>query len=193
MTDQATDHQVPQLSIKAPRRRVDLTTIFGLFIAAGLIGTALVMGGQPGAFLNAPAFLIVFGGTLAVTSVSFSGKEIRAAGKIIGKTLFQESREPKVIATNLLDISDLARRKGLLALQGVEEDLKKDKFLHKAVQLVKPAQTADCRAVQDCTRGWIDLVLQILKRFGCSNHENCCGLLVPAKRESVCILTAVGE
>ena len=47
---------------------MDLTGIIGLVAGFGVIGTAVVMGGAPAAFVDVPALLIVVGGTLAVTA-----------------------------------------------------------------------------------------------------------------------------
>lgn len=157
MTDQATE-QTPRIEVRAPKRRTDLATVFGLLAAIGLIIAALMAGGEIGAYVNGPSFLIVIGGTIAVTTASFSGSEIRNGFKIIGQSIFKEEHDPRLIARQLLEIADLARRKGLLSLQSVENDLKKDPFLHRAVQLVSDGHTSEY--IDRILGGEVDALLQ---------------------------------
>lgn len=126
-----------------PRRRADMATLMGFILAFGLIGMALFMGGSAGAFLNAPAFLIVFCGTIAVTMISFTLSEVLSTLHIIGSTMFRQDSVPKQVAKQLLDIAVLARQEGILSLQKAERELKKDEFLYKGVQMVTDGSTSD--------------------------------------------------
>lgn len=124
------------IKISPPVRKPDFATILGLSIAFGLIGAAIAMGNTDANFLNAPSFLIVILGTMAATSVSYTGNELKHVPGIIGNTLLRQIRKPSRTATQLMDISSLARKKGLLALSSIEPELRKDPFLARAVQLV---------------------------------------------------------
>lgn len=126
-----------------PRRRADMATLMGFILAFGLIGMALFMGGSAGAFLNGPAFLIVFCGTIAVTMISFTLSEVLSTLHIIGSTMFRQDSVPKQVAKQLLDIAVLARQEGILSLQKAERELKKDEFLYKGVQMVTDGSTSD--------------------------------------------------
>lgn len=142
-TEAATSQQIENIIVRPPKSRVDLATVLGLTIALGLIGSALWLGGSPGAFLNGPAALIVLLGTLAVTSISYTAKEFFSALRVIKQSLLREEFDPREVARELLDISSLARKHGILALQKVDEELRKDRFLHKAVTMVSDGHTSD--------------------------------------------------
>jgi chemotaxis protein MotA len=125
-----------ELRIQSPSVNIDFVTIIGLTSALGLIVMAIVMGHSNANFANGPSFLIVVLGTIAATSVSFTGDELRRAGGIIGNTVLRKTRNHTVMARQLMDIAMLARKKGLLALSSIEPELRKDPFLARAVQLV---------------------------------------------------------
>lgn len=131
------------IKISAPIRKPDFATILGLSIAIGLIVAAIAVGSTDANFMNGPAFLIVVLGTMAATSVSYTGDELKHVPGIIGNTLLRSIRKPSAMANQLMDISSLARKKGLLALSGVEPELKKDPFLARAVQLVTDGYTPE--------------------------------------------------
>jgi chemotaxis protein MotA len=129
--------------IVRPRTKLDLVTILGLLSAIGLIVFAISIGHSDANFVNGPSFLIVVLGTLAATSVSYTGEEIRRAGGIIGNSVFRKVRNHTTTAEQLMDIAMLARKKGLLALASIDSELKKDPFLARSVQLVTDGYTGE--------------------------------------------------
>ena len=71
---------------------MDLATVLGLVVGFGLLSTAIVLGGTPESFFNIPAILIVFGGTLGVTTVCFSFPEMARTAGVILKTFVHSTR-----------------------------------------------------------------------------------------------------
>lgn len=141
MTSDAAQNQAlsgadPDIRIRPPAVRPDFATILGLSCAIGLIALAIAMGNSNANFINGPAFMIVILGTMAATMVSYTGDELKHVPGIVGNTILRRVREPSTMARQLMDIAFLARKKGLLALSGVEHELRKDPFLLRAVQLV---------------------------------------------------------
>lgn len=139
-TDAAQNQQTaapdPGIRIAPPRVSPDLATILGLISAIGLIIAAIAMGSGNANFLNGPSFLIVILGTIAATSVSYTWREIKHVPGILGNTIIRRYRAPSDMATQLMDIASVARKKGLLSLSTAESELRKDPFLFRAVQLV---------------------------------------------------------
>lgn len=131
-----TDNSQSPIRIASPKAAIDLTTIFGIVLTFVLIGIAIYIGNSDANFFNIPSFLIVVLGTMSVTSVSFSGEELKNAGKVIGNSLFRQRMKPSVMARQLLDISIMAKKKGLLSLASIEQELKKEPHLHAAAQIV---------------------------------------------------------
>ena len=124
------------IRVASSKVSIDLTTVLGLALTFGLIGMAIFIGKSDANFFNVPSFLIVILGTITVTSISFSWEELKNAGHIIGNSLFHKRLKGNVMARQLLDISVLAKKKGLLALASVESELQKDPHLYKAAQIV---------------------------------------------------------
>ncbi len=131
------------LKVVPPVIQPDYATILGLIVALALIVGAIATGRSDANFLNAPAFLIVVFGTMAATSVAYSSAELKHVPGIIGKTLLRRVRKPSQMATQLMVIASLARKRGILALSSVESEVQKDPFLFKAVRLVTDGYSAD--------------------------------------------------
>jgi chemotaxis protein MotA len=131
-----TGNEVARITVAVPRKKLDLATLLGLVFAVGLIAVAIYIGHSKANFFNVPAMMIVVFGTAAVTSVSYSGEELKRLGSVIRNTLMRRNGSPTVMARQLMDLATIARKRGLLALASADQELRKDPFLHKAVQLV---------------------------------------------------------
>lgn len=127
---------VNAISIRPPIRKLDWSTLFGLVLAIVLIGLALMLGGSVSAFVNAPALLIVVGGTFAVTAISYTGEDLGKFMSIINRAFIRTIYDPKRMAFQLMDIATIAKAKGVLSLNKVESSLRKDPMLFKAIQPV---------------------------------------------------------
>ncbi|MCS7172050.1 MAG: flagellar motor protein [Armatimonadetes bacterium] len=115
---------------------MDLATLLGLVVGWASVGAgAILKGGKPEYYISIPAFLLVFGGTLGATMVSYSLKQILDLPRVTLRAFFH--RPPDVLGTmnRLIRFADRARREGLLSLEGElrEGD---DPFLTKGVRLV---------------------------------------------------------
>lgn len=124
------------IQVSAAKSGLDLATVVGMVVAFALVIAAIVIGGSPGSFINPPSILIVIGGTIAVTMICFSVKEMMGSIKIIMKTVFSSSRDPSEAAMQVLQIAEMARKQGVLSLQGAMDSLKGEPFLHKGMSMV---------------------------------------------------------
>jgi chemotaxis protein MotA len=95
----------------------DAAPLIGLAAGAACIGAAVAMGGSATGFVNAPSILIVLGGTLAVTTMSFRIAEIAALPGIMLRTLVRRPIDAAAAARRVLGMAERARKKGPLALQ----------------------------------------------------------------------------
>lgn len=114
-----------------------MSTLIGIVLATILILVGMILkGGSIGGIINVPAFLMVIGGTVGVLIASFGMKPTIGMGKLFFGQAIKErpERRPELI-TELVGLSEKARREGLLVL---EEDAKRldDPFLAKGVRLV---------------------------------------------------------
>lgn len=113
-------------------RQIDWATTAGILGAMILIGIAILLGGSPFAFIDGPSILIVVGGTFAVTTVSFTLKDVMNAQKLFAKALFRQVHDPVATAKQLLRMSDYARRAGRLSLQAMANEFRHDRTLQSA-------------------------------------------------------------
>lgn len=126
---------LPNIRIQKPSSKMDLATILGLIFAFGFIIGAIAIGQSNANFFNVPSLMIVLFGSMAATAVSYSGEEIARAGSIIAKSIFKRVQSPKSLASSLVDMSVVAKKKGVLALSNHDRELKKDAFLARAMQM----------------------------------------------------------
>ena len=133
----------PVVKIRPTHVAPDLATILGLVLSLALIFYATTMGNSEASFFDLPSVFIVILGTITATSIAYTGEELRELPGILGSALFRRVHEPKVMARQLLDMASLARKKGLLSLAGIDTELRKDGYVHRAAQLAVDGYTAD--------------------------------------------------
>lgn len=145
MATDANDHGAPTPIISPPVNRAsfDLATLVGIPGAFLLIFTAIYLGGSPGAFLNLPSVFIVLGGTLGVTTACFSLQDMLNAGKIVAQTVFHRSRNPSSAAIHVLQLAQIARYRGALALQAHIDGTEGQRMLFRGLTMVVDGTPGD--------------------------------------------------
>lgn len=113
---------------------MDLATIIGFVVSFGLIGAALLLGGDPLMFVDGPSVLIVFGGTFGATLTHYPLGTVLRVGIIIRKTLVSKTPAPADIIDQFMDYANRARREGILALESIVNNID-DAYLRKGLQL----------------------------------------------------------
>ena len=126
----------PVIYIEEPETSIDISTLIGLFGSIALITLAILMESAGVNFFNLPAVFIVILGTMAVTAVSYTGEELRSAWGTIMGTVVHSASSSKTMASQILDLAVLARKKGMLSLTSYDRELGKEPFLKEAIQLV---------------------------------------------------------
>lgn len=133
----------PVIKIRPPRTSADMATIIGIVASLVLVAWAISMGHSDASFFDLPSVLIVVCGTITATAISYSGEELRQFPAILGNALLRKTRNPTVMARQLLDIATLTRKKGLLALAGAEAELRRDPLVARGVQLATDGYSGD--------------------------------------------------
>jgi chemotaxis protein MotA len=90
----------------------DRATLLGLGGAFLLVLLAIAMGGSLGAFFDLSSVLIVLGGTVAVTTVSFSLGEMSRVPRLVLQAVVGNHADPSAAALDAIQIADAARRQG---------------------------------------------------------------------------------
>lgn len=115
---------------------MEITTIGGILLAVVCLVTAFVIdGGHVMALLSPTAAMIVFGGTIGATVVSFSMSEIKTIPKLISIILFQKLPDEILLIDQIVGLADKVRREGLLYLENQLPQIE-DSFMRKGIQLV---------------------------------------------------------
>jgi len=114
----------------------DRATLFGLGTGLALLVFAMLLGGSLAAYVDLPAFLMVIGGTAAVTSISFGLDDLKRLPAALGTAVVRRVPAAHQAASRLVALAEAARRQGFLALEDLLPKLKDDRFLVKAVAFV---------------------------------------------------------
>jgi len=115
---------------------VELTSLVGLAIAVvSLVAAFILDGGHIMALLKPTAALIVFGGTIGATIVSFSFNELAAVPRLFKVILFQKLPDEVALIEQIVGLADKVRREGLLYLENQLPQIG-DAFMRKGIQLV---------------------------------------------------------
>lgn len=114
---------------------MDLSTIIGAISGILLFGGAIILGGNAVIFLSLQSIMIVLGGTLAGTMISFSFADLLKTPSLLKITLQEHTIESDGVIDILVEFAEKARREGLLALEDNVREID-ESFLQKGIQLV---------------------------------------------------------
>lgn len=123
---------------------MDISSVVGVVFGFVTLLAGIVMKGVPITNLFVPAaLLIIIGGTLATVIIAFPMKELKRIPSIF-KILFTETKLPE--NSEIIELfgkwGELARREGLLALEGPVSEIEDD-FLKSGLTLAIDGQSAD--------------------------------------------------
>ncbi len=99
---------------------MDLATLLGFLVAWGLIIATIALGSGALVFINAPSLMIVLGGTIAVVMMRFTLGQFIGSIKTATKAFLYKSESPEELITTVVELATIARKEGLLALEGQE-------------------------------------------------------------------------
>jgi len=132
-----------QASSPRPKRSIDYATLVGVAGSFAMIGVAMVLGGRATSFINLPGLLIVLGGTFLVTTISFTLQEVVRAQRVMLRAVAYHAEKPSQAALLVIELAELARRKGPLMLQGRTDERTHNRILHRALNMVIDGLPAD--------------------------------------------------
>lgn len=118
------------------RTSFDTATVLGLASGFGLVAVAMVLGGSPRTFFDAPSLLIVVGGTIGVTLTCFNLRDMAAVHRTVGKALVHSLPRPDTEARRMLALAEEARKKGMLSFDDSLPVLRDNPFLTKVLSMV---------------------------------------------------------
>ncbi|MFO7294601.1 MAG: motility protein A [Clostridia bacterium] len=114
---------------------MDIATIAGIIAGVSFIVAGILMSGDLSNFYDAPSIMITLGGTFAATLISYPLKNIIGILKVTKKLFFTKARQPNEIINQIIELANIARKEGLLALEEAAYRLD-DPFLQKGILLI---------------------------------------------------------
>ncbi len=111
---------------------MDIASLVGFLLGVGIIIGAIASGGDVMLFVNMPSLLIVVGDTFGVTLMRIPLTDFLRSFGVLGKAFLNKKEDPAVLIEDAVRLADVARKNGLLALEGEEIG---NPFLQKGVSL----------------------------------------------------------
>ena len=117
---------------------MDLASILGLFLcfamcAYGIIDTAGIE--NIGRYIDVPSAIITFGGSFFSVMASYSMADFLGGLKSFTLIFKAPSADVKAMIQKIIDLSNVARKEGLLSLEEAAGDLE-DEFMKKGILLI---------------------------------------------------------
>jgi len=115
---------------------MDLASLIGIISGIGLIISAILYGGDVHNFINVPGFMIVMGGTMAATLLTFQFRDVLTAFRSAYFVFSSPKQESQELIALMIKLGTISRRKGLLALADVKTP---SPFLKRVCTLIADA------------------------------------------------------
>lgn len=115
---------------------MDLATLLGFILgAAFMLMGMLDGGGYLSSYWSLSSLAVTLGGGIASTIIGFTMDDLKKIGKLLPVIFKKKENSPFQTIQMLVDMSQKARREGLLALESGQENIKEE-YLKKALELV---------------------------------------------------------
>ncbi len=155
---------------------MDILTVAGLLLAfIGIIGGQILEGGHPTALLQGTAFLIVIIGSLGATMVATPLDDLRAAMGGLKSCFVPAKHDFKGLLDKILELANLARREGLLALENHTTSGEEDPFLVKCLTLA--IDGSDAEAIRETVE--VDMAIDEENKKAAAKFWETWGALCP--------------
>ncbi|MGB0748862.1 MAG: MotA/TolQ/ExbB proton channel family protein [Magnetospiraceae bacterium] len=135
---------------------MDLATLIGIIAGLGVVGAAIFLGGDFGAFIDVPSLLIVGGGTTAATFIKFPMSDVFSSLKRGVAIAFKNSRSDlRYLYDQAIEIAGVVRKDGLLGLESVEVE---NELMQRGLRLCVDGHKLE--VVRDTISREVDLSIQ---------------------------------
>jgi chemotaxis protein MotA len=117
---------------------MDLASITGILSGLCLIIVAIFLKGDLTNFLNIPGLMIVLGGTMASTLLTFSLRDVAKAFQAALFVLYERNIDSNEMVKTMIKLSNISRRQGLVALGHIRTN--------------HPILKKGCNLIADCAK-----------------------------------------
>ena len=133
---------------------MDIFLIIGLVLGAICIVMALILKGASVAMLlNGEVAVIIFGGMIAAVLSSYTMADIKRLPKVMKVLMSNEEPDLNGTIEKMVELSNIARREGLLALEAPVNELD-DPFMKQGLELV--VDGAEAEQIRDLMESEVD-------------------------------------
>ncbi len=112
---------------------MDIASFIGIISGLFLIISAIVIGGGIDSFVNIPGLMIVLGGTVAATLITFQMKDVMSSIRAAIFVFSEQKKDSNDMVAIMVELCVLTRRQGLMSLSKLDTD---SDFLKKAANLI---------------------------------------------------------
>lgn len=119
---------------------MDLATLIGLVGTLAAIAASIMMGSGFSIFIDAPSLMLVVAGTMTVVLMKHPLSVAAHAMKAAAKAFLYKVQTPREIIEKCVELSNIARKEGVLGLEQVEIE---NEFLKRGVMLIVDGNDAD--------------------------------------------------
>lgn len=119
---------------------MDAASLIGILSGLSLIIGAIFIGGDFHNFINVQGMMIVFGGTIAATLITFQFKDVVSAFVAAIFVFSEKKLDPNDMVETMIELCTISRRQGLIALSRLEIE---DDLLRKACNLIADGSKED--------------------------------------------------
>jgi chemotaxis protein MotA len=123
---------------------LDIASLTGIVAGLGLIMSAILMGGDFSLFVNIPGIMIVVGGTLSATLLTFPLNDVLSAFKAAVFVFSSKQDNPNDMVFTMIELCKITRKEGLVGLSKTKSD---HAFVSKACMLISDG--ADEKIISD--------------------------------------------
>lgn len=114
---------------------MDLASVFGLVGGIAVIAFTILISGDLAGYVDIPSIICTFGGTVCMTVMAFPVKKLKEGFSSLRHVFFYTEMDSESVIKSIIDLANVARKEGLLALEEAAQQLKDD-FLQKGVLLI---------------------------------------------------------
>ena len=134
--------------------QMDIFLIIGLVLGAICVMMALILKGASVAMLlNGEVAVIIFGGMIAAVLSSYTMADIKRLPKVMKVLMSNEEPDLNGTIEKMVELSNIARREGLLALEAPVNELD-DPFMKQGLELV--VDGAEAEQIRDLMESEVD-------------------------------------
>ena len=112
---------------------MDIASLTGVISGVGLTITVILIGGNVHNFFNLPGLMVVLGGTIAATLLTFQIRDVISAFRAAFLVFLEKKLDPNDMVATMISLSYITRRDGIYKLGDVKTQ---SSFLKKVCNLI---------------------------------------------------------